>query len=175
MSVAKNSVMPSMREEIADDHALLALGRIDGGDEAEAKLLGDHRARDRERRDRQPRGDAEHRADEHLLDQQHQNGAERGGIDVVGVAMQRQQHGRQHQRERQPHARRDILLAKPRQQHQHRAGAREHQEKRGRERRQEREIDAHGYALLRFVIARSEATKRSRVFGETWIASLRSQ
>ena len=45
-------------EEIADDHALLALRRIDRGDEAEPELLGDHRAGDLQRRDRQPRGQA---------------------------------------------------------------------------------------------------------------------
>ena len=48
--------------------ALLALGRIDGGDEAEAELLGDHRARDLQRRDGQPRGEPEHRADQNFLD-----------------------------------------------------------------------------------------------------------
>ena len=55
-------------EEIGDQHALLAaLRRIDRGDEAEAELLGDHEAGDLQRRDHQPRGDAEHRADEDLL------------------------------------------------------------------------------------------------------------
>ena len=39
--MAKISVTPSTVEEIADDHALLALGRIDRGDEAEPQLLGD--------------------------------------------------------------------------------------------------------------------------------------
>ena len=43
-------------EEIADDHALLALRRIDRGDEAEPELLGDDRAGDLQRRDREPRG-----------------------------------------------------------------------------------------------------------------------
>ena len=47
-------------EEIADDHALLALRRIDRGDEAEPKLLGDDGARDLQGRDRQPRGQAKH-------------------------------------------------------------------------------------------------------------------
>ena len=41
-------------------HALLALGRIDRGDEAEAELLRDHRAGDLQGRDRQPRRQAEH-------------------------------------------------------------------------------------------------------------------
>ena len=54
-------------EEIADDQALLALRRIDRGDEAEAELLGDHRARDLQRRDGQPRGQAEHHADQQFL------------------------------------------------------------------------------------------------------------
>ncbi len=38
-------------QEIADDHALLALRRIDRGDEAEPELLGDDGARDLQRRD----------------------------------------------------------------------------------------------------------------------------
>ena len=54
-------------QEIADDDVLLALRRIDRGDEAEPHLLGDHRARDLQRRDRQPRGQAQHRADQDLL------------------------------------------------------------------------------------------------------------
>ena len=49
------------RQEIADQHALLALGRIDRGDEAEAQLLRDHGARDLQRRDRQPRGQTQAR------------------------------------------------------------------------------------------------------------------
>ena len=55
-------------EEVADDHALLALGRIDRGDEAEPHLLGDHHARDLQRRDREPRQQAQHRADQQLLE-----------------------------------------------------------------------------------------------------------
>ena len=69
-SVAKISVMPRMVRKLRDQHALLAaLGRIDRGDEAEAELLGDHEAGDLQRRDHQPRGDAEHHADEDLLRQ----------------------------------------------------------------------------------------------------------
>ena len=37
------------RQEIADDRALLALRRIDRGDEAKPELRGDHRAGDFER------------------------------------------------------------------------------------------------------------------------------
>ena len=100
-------------------------------------------ARDLERGNRQARGDAEHRADQHFLDQHHQNRAQRGRIDVVGVAMQRQQRGRKDERESQPHARRNILLAQARQQHQHGADAREHQEESGAKRRQEGKINTH--------------------------------
>ena len=64
-------------------------------------------------------------------------GPERGYIDVVGVAMQRQQRGRKDERESEPHARRNILLAQARQQHQHGADAREHQRESGAKRRQE--------------------------------------
>ena len=142
--MAKNSVIAEHGEEIADDDALLALGRIDRGDEAEAELLGDDRARDFERRDGQPRGQPEHRADDDLLDQHHDRRPERAGIDVIGVAMQRQQHGGEDERDGQPQPRRDVLLAEPRQQHDHGAGAREHQEKGRSERRQEGNIDRHG-------------------------------
>ena len=93
-------------EEIADEHALLALGRIDRGDEAEPHLLGDHRARDLQRRDRQPRGEAEHGADQELLAEHQQHRAERAQIDLIGAAMQRQQHRGEHQRDGQPHPRR---------------------------------------------------------------------
>ncbi len=75
------------REEIADEHALLALRRIDRGDEAEAELLGDHRAGDLQRRDRQPRGQAEHRADQDFLHSMISTGAERGEIDGIGLLM----------------------------------------------------------------------------------------
>ena len=123
-------------EEIADNRALLALRRIDRGNEAETQLLRDHVARDLERGNSQPRGNAEHRADENFLNEHHQSRPERPRIDVIGAAMKRQQHGGEDERECQPHARRDILLAQPRQQHQHRAGAREYQEKSGSKRRQ---------------------------------------
>ena len=59
-------------EEIADQRALLILGRIDGGDKAQAHLLGDDRTRDLQRRNRQPRGHAQHRADHDFL-KQHQD------------------------------------------------------------------------------------------------------
>ncbi len=36
-------------EEVADQDALLALGRVDRGDEAEPHLLGDHAARNLQR------------------------------------------------------------------------------------------------------------------------------
>ena len=42
------------REEIADQQALLALGRIDRGDEAKPQLLGDDRAGDLQRRNASP-------------------------------------------------------------------------------------------------------------------------
>jgi hypothetical protein len=113
------------------------LGRIDSGDKAKAELLSDDRARDLERGNRQARGDAEHRADQYFLDQHHQNRPERGYIDVVGIAMQRQQRSRKDERESEPHARRNILLAQARQQHQHGADAREHQQGSGAKRRQE--------------------------------------
>ena len=58
------------REKIADQQALLVLGRVDGGDEAQAQLLGDDGAGDLQRRNRQPRGQAEDRADKQFLKQQ---------------------------------------------------------------------------------------------------------
>ena len=129
-------------EEIADDHALLALRRIDRGDEAEPQLLGDHRARDLQRRDRQPRGEAEHRADQHLLRRASASDRpERAQIDLIGVAVQRQQHRRQHQRDGEPHPHRHAHFAEPRQQHHHGADAREHQHEGRGERGQEGDVD----------------------------------
>src|ERR1700733_3637058 len=42
----KEQCDPEQGEKVADDHALLALGRIDGGEKAEAELLGDDGAGD---------------------------------------------------------------------------------------------------------------------------------
>ena len=83
------------REEIADQEALLALGGIDAGDEAEAKLLGDDAAGDLKRGDRQARRHAEHRPDQELLSHRKQNRTRRAQIDGEARAMKRQQHGRE--------------------------------------------------------------------------------
>ena len=130
-------------EEIADDDALLALGRIDRGDEAEPHLLRDHRARDLQRRDRQPRHQAQHRADEQLLAEHQQHRPDGVQIDLIGVAMQRHDHRGQHQRDGEPHAHRHAELAEPGQQHDHRPDPREDQHVGRRERRQERDVDLH--------------------------------
>ena len=52
------------REEIAEDQPLLSLRRIDRCHEPEPKLLRDHRARDLQRRDGEPRGEAKHHSDQ---------------------------------------------------------------------------------------------------------------
>src|ERR1700687_3130144 len=124
-------------EEISDQEALLTLGRIDGGDEAEAKLLGDHRSRDLQRRERHPRGGAEHDTDDDLMNHQYQERRQRLHVDVIGGAMQRQNHQRQHQRDRELDANRNIGLTQPRQQHHHRAHAGEYQHEGGGERGQQ--------------------------------------
>ena len=124
-------------EEISDQQALLALGRIDRGDEAEAHLLGDHRARDLQRRERHPRGGAEHDADDDLVHHQYQKRRQRLHVDVVGGAVQRQDDQRQQQRDRELDANRDIGLAQPRQQHHHGADAGEYQHEGGGERGQQ--------------------------------------
>ena len=88
-------------EEIADQHALLALGRIDRGDEAEPHLLGDHGARDLQRRQRHARGRAQHDADHDLMHHHAPAAApSEPHVDLVGVAMQRQDDQRQQQRDR---------------------------------------------------------------------------
>ena len=114
-------------EEIADEHALLSLGRIDRGDEAEPHLLGDHHAGNLQRRDREPRQQAQHRADQQLLEQQLHHRHEGVQIDLIGAAVQRHDDRGEHQRKREPHPRRHRELAQPRQQHDHRADAREAQ------------------------------------------------
>jgi len=135
--VANNSDDPEQRQEVADQQALLALGRIDRGDEAEPHLLGDHRARDLQRRQRHPRGGAEHDADDDLVQHQHDQRRHRLHVDVIGGAMQRQDDQRQQQRDRKLDAHRDIGLTQPRQQHHHGADAGEHQHEGGRERRKQ--------------------------------------
>ncbi len=130
-------------EEVADQHALLVLRRIDRGDEAEAELLRHHGAGDLQRRNREPRGDAEHEADEDLLDHFDDQRHQCVEIDRVGLPVQRQQHRGQRQRDGEPHARRQIRLADARQQHDHGADPAEGQHEGRGERRQEGDVDAH--------------------------------
>ena len=61
------------REKIADDQALLALGRVYGGHETEAELLRDHRTRDLQCRDRQTRSEAQYHANQELLPERDEN------------------------------------------------------------------------------------------------------
>jgi hypothetical protein len=131
-------------EEIADDHALLALGRIDGGDEAQAQLLGDHRACHFECGDGQPRREAKHGADHDLLDQQHDGRTQRAGVDVIGRAMQRQEHCGKDERDGELEPRRNVLLAETGQQHHHGSGAGKDQEEGRPDRRKEGDIEVHG-------------------------------
>ena len=134
-------------EEVADQHTLLPLGRIDGGDEAEAELLGDHRARHRERRQRDARGRAEHDADGDFVHHHYAERAHRAQVDLVGGPVQRQDDQRQQQRDRQLDAHRDVALAESRQQHHHRAHAGEHQHEGGGKGRQQRYVDAHSSTM----------------------------
>src|ERR1700722_15744505 len=123
-------------EEISDQQALLALRRIDRGNESEPELLGDHRSGHLQGRKRHPRGGAEHHADDDLMQHQHQERRHRLHVDVVGVAVQRQYDQRQHQRDRKLDTNRDVALAQSRQQHDHRSDAGEYQHEGGREHRQ---------------------------------------
>ena len=77
-------------QEIADQQALLALGRIDRRDETEAHLLGDHGARDLQRRQRHPGGGPQHDADHDLMQHQHQHRTHRLHVDVIRRAVRRQ-------------------------------------------------------------------------------------
>ena len=63
--------------------------------------------------------------------------------------MQRKQHRGQHQRDRQPHARRHAHLAEARQQHHHGADAREHQDEGGAVGRQEGDVELHRSPAVR--------------------------
>ena len=137
-----------MVRKVADQEALLALGRIDRGDEAEAELLGDHGARDLQRRQRHPRGGAEHDADDDLVHHQHQERKQRLHVDGVGGAVQRQDYQRQQQRDRELDANRNIGLAEPRQQHHHGADAGEYQHEGGGECWQQRDIDTHDRRIV---------------------------
>ena len=149
------------REEIAEDDALLALGRIDRGDEAEAELLRDHRTRGLQRRDREPRRHAEHQADQQLLAERHDDGAGRAQVDGVAGAVQREHHEGEHQRDGEPHAHRHAALAEARQQHDHGAEAREHQDEGGAEGGKEGDVELHAAACsLRMIgIMRSGITR----------------
>jgi hypothetical protein len=63
------------------------------------------------------------------------------------LAVQREQHGSEQERDDQAHPRRHAELAEARQQHHHRADARKHQHEDGGERRQERDVDSHRASL----------------------------
>ena len=130
-------------QKVADHDALLALGRIDGGDEAEAELLGDHGARDRQRRNGDAGGGAEDQPDQDFVHQQHRQRRQVLQIDLIGAPMQRQQDERERQRNAEPDADRNVHLAEPRHQHDHGADAGEHQQEGGGKRRKERNVDAH--------------------------------
>ena len=135
-------------QEVADQRALLVLGRVHGRDKAKAQLLGNHRTRHFERGDRQPRRKAKYRADDYLFNQQHHHRPERAGVDLVGRAVQWQQNRSQHYGDREPDPRRNVLLAKSRQKHQHGASAGKNEKKGRARRRKERDIDIHGDAPL---------------------------
>src|SRR4029077_12195265 len=64
--------------------------------------------------------------------------------DVIGRAMQRQEHCGQHQRDGELEPRRDVLLAEAGQQHHHGAGTGEDQQERRPDRRKEGHIEVHG-------------------------------
>ena len=68
-------------QEVADQHALLALGRI-RGDEAEPALLGDDGTCDSSA-DGDARGGAEDDADHDLMHHQHEQRGHRSHVDVV--------------------------------------------------------------------------------------------
>ncbi len=100
-------------------------------------MLGDHRSCDLQRRKRDPRGGAEHDADDDLVNHQDQQRRQRLHVDVIGGAVQRQNHQRQQQRNPELDPHRNIALAEPRQQHDHRADAGEYQHEGGGERGQQ--------------------------------------
>ncbi|MGY3391897.1 hypothetical protein ACVWW6_004488 [Bradyrhizobium sp. USDA 3311] len=139
---------PEHGQEVADQHALLSLRRIDRGDEAEPHLLRDHGTRNLERRQRHARGCPQHDADRDLMQHQHQKRRQRAHVDVIGAAMQRQDDQREQERDRQLHPRRDVGLAQARQQHHHRADPGEDEHEGRRKRRQQRDVDAHNLRIL---------------------------
>ncbi len=130
-------------EEVADQHALLALGRIDRGDETEPDLLRDHGARDLQCRQRHARGGPEQDADEDFVHHQRQHRGDRAHVDMIVGAVQRQDDQREQKRDRELDAHGDVGLPQPRQQHHHRADAGEGEHEGGSEHRQQRDIDAH--------------------------------
>ena len=133
-------------EEISDQHALLALRRIDRRDEAEAELLGDDGASQRQRRDRHPRDRAENKADDDFMHQQHQQRRQVLQIDLIGAPMQRHDDGGERQRHAEPDPYRHVHFAKARHQHHHGADAREDEQERRRQSRKKGDIDAHDMA-----------------------------
>jgi hypothetical protein len=89
------------------------------------------------------RGQAEHGADQDLLRQHHHHRAERAQVEVVGAAVERQQHGGEHERDREPHPHRNAQLAPPRQQHHHRSNAGEDQHEGGGVDGKEGDVELH--------------------------------
>jgi hypothetical protein len=124
-------------QEISDQRTLFVLGRINGGDEAQAQLLRDDRSGHLQRGNRQSRGEAQYRTDDQFLEKQNQHRPECFEIDRIGLLVRRQKDCGQHQRYGETYARWHAQFADTRQQHDHGAHAGKCQQECGRQRRQE--------------------------------------
>ena len=123
-------------QEISDQNPLLVLRWVDGGDESQAKLLGNDGARDLEGGNRETCREPQHSADNDFLEQKHQDRPDCVEVDRIGLLMRRQDNRRKHQRDAEPHTRGHCLLSDAGQQHHHRADARKSEQKRRRKCRQ---------------------------------------
>ena len=139
----KDQHQPKHRKEVADDDALLALRRIDFGDEAQAHLLRHHRAGELQRGNRQSDGNAEHGPDQHFLPEHHDDRGHGAQVDLIRGAMKRKHQRREQQRERQPDARRQREFAQSGEKHDHGADTREDQQIGRCERGKKCQIDTH--------------------------------
>jgi len=99
----ENERHAEQRQEISDQEPLLVLRWIDGGDESEAKLLGNDRARNLQGGNRKSCRQPEHNADDNLLEKKHQDRSDRVEIDCVCLLVGGQYDRGKHQRDAEPH------------------------------------------------------------------------
>src|SRR5262245_30944654 len=75
------------RQEISDQKALLVLSWVNGSNKSKPKLLGNDRASNLQRRNCEPCRQSQHRTDDDLLEEKHQDRPDCAEVDRIGLLM----------------------------------------------------------------------------------------